>query len=102
MTYASKLKVQVNRFYSCQVNITCSEFNQFSYILVVSGSTFKACNIFKCVVLIRNIGRRKLRLIYCLAILQRGFHFCIYSPMKYSSHTSYDLEYFKPGKHSDG
>ena len=31
-----------------------------------------------------------------------GFLFCIFSPMKYSSHTSHDLDYFKPGKRSDG
>ena len=38
---------------------------------------------------------------YCLAILQRGFHFCIFGPMKYSSHASHDRDYFKPGKRPD-
>ena len=57
MTCASKLKVDrgipgepilyLSGKYHMYVNL-----NEFSYILVVSGSTFKACNIFKCVVLI--------------------------------------------------
>ena len=109
MTYASKLKVDRGipgepiLYLSGKISHVVNS-NQFSYILAVSGSTFKAYNIFKYVVLIPKhcIGRRKFRLRYCLAILQRGFLFCIFSPMKYSSHTSHDLDYFKPGKRSDG
>ena len=104
MTCASKLKV--NRGIPSEP------------ILYLSGkhhiSEFKSIQLYSCgaswyfqkrtislnvLYLSRNLGRRKLRLSYCLAILQRGFHFC--SRMKYSSHTSHDLDYFKPGKRSD-
>ena len=51
MTYASKLKVDRGIPGEPMLYLSCKYYvNQSSCILVVSGSTFKACNIFKCVV----------------------------------------------------